>query len=177
MCDNLRIILCVHPANERCRYTVTASLIGWVHTQNDPCILYFQEKNHNPMKLTVLRNSCTYLCRPYDAARQQCITWQKCNCFIEMTFSGMCLLWNHLELYVYLMCFIYSCPFLWPVFSCCRCSGTMATQEACLLLSICILSAKVRVTFTHGEWLVVENALIWEGPWDFARSWWPFWVS
>ena len=26
------------PANERWRYSVTPSLIGWVHTQNDPCI-------------------------------------------------------------------------------------------------------------------------------------------
>ena len=32
-----RIILCLHPANERRRYIVTSSLIGWVHTQNDPC--------------------------------------------------------------------------------------------------------------------------------------------
>ena len=28
---------CVHPANERRRYNVTSSLIGWVHTQNDSC--------------------------------------------------------------------------------------------------------------------------------------------
>ena len=32
-----RIILCMHPANERWRYTVTPSLIGWMHTQNNPC--------------------------------------------------------------------------------------------------------------------------------------------
>ena len=25
------------PANERCRYIVTTSLIGWVHTYTDPC--------------------------------------------------------------------------------------------------------------------------------------------
>ena len=31
------IILCMHPANERRRYNVTLSLIGWVHPQNDPC--------------------------------------------------------------------------------------------------------------------------------------------
>ena len=31
------IILCVHPANERRRYNVTSSLIGWAHTQNTPC--------------------------------------------------------------------------------------------------------------------------------------------
>ena len=28
---------CVHPANERRRYNVTSSLIGWAHTQHDPC--------------------------------------------------------------------------------------------------------------------------------------------
>ena len=34
------IILCMRPANERRRYIVTSSLIGWAHTQNDPCIWY-----------------------------------------------------------------------------------------------------------------------------------------
>ena len=29
------IILCMRPANERRRYKVTSSLIGWVHTKND----------------------------------------------------------------------------------------------------------------------------------------------
>ena len=32
------IISCMHPANERWCYTVTSSLIGWVHTYNDPWI-------------------------------------------------------------------------------------------------------------------------------------------
>ena len=31
-----RIILCMHPANERRRYIVTSSLIGWAQTYNDP---------------------------------------------------------------------------------------------------------------------------------------------
>ena len=31
------IILCMRPANEKRRYIVIFSLIGWVHTQNDPC--------------------------------------------------------------------------------------------------------------------------------------------
>ena len=31
------IILCMCPANERWRYTVTPSLIGWAHTLNDLC--------------------------------------------------------------------------------------------------------------------------------------------
>ena len=32
------IILCMRPANERRRCTVTASLIGWAHTQHDLCM-------------------------------------------------------------------------------------------------------------------------------------------
>ena len=31
------IVPCMRPANERLCYSVTPSLIGWVHTQNDPC--------------------------------------------------------------------------------------------------------------------------------------------
>ena len=31
------IILCICPANERWRYIVMSPLIGWAHTQNDPC--------------------------------------------------------------------------------------------------------------------------------------------
>ena len=31
-----RISLGMHPANERQHYTVTLSLVGWAHTQNDP---------------------------------------------------------------------------------------------------------------------------------------------
>ena len=32
------IILCMRPANERRRYIVTSSLIGWAHTQIDSCL-------------------------------------------------------------------------------------------------------------------------------------------
>ena len=32
----LQWILCMRPTNETWRYTVTSSLIGWAHTQNDP---------------------------------------------------------------------------------------------------------------------------------------------
>ena len=39
-CIYSRIILCMRPANERRRYSVTSSLIGWVHIQNDPCVLH-----------------------------------------------------------------------------------------------------------------------------------------
>ena len=34
------IILCMRPANERWRYNVTASLVGWAHAQKDPWAWY-----------------------------------------------------------------------------------------------------------------------------------------
>ena len=39
------MILCVRPANVRLCYNVTASLIGWTHTQNDPCFSITQMRN------------------------------------------------------------------------------------------------------------------------------------
>ena len=41
------IILCMRPANERRRYNVTSSLIGWAHTQNDPWYHMFIEMYWN----------------------------------------------------------------------------------------------------------------------------------
>ena len=35
------IILCMRPANERRRYIVMSSAIGWMHTQNDACTVRF----------------------------------------------------------------------------------------------------------------------------------------
>ena len=32
-----RIILCIRPANARLCFTITPSVIGWVHTRNNPC--------------------------------------------------------------------------------------------------------------------------------------------
>ena len=34
------IILCMSSANERRRFIVTSSLIGWAHTQTNPCMLH-----------------------------------------------------------------------------------------------------------------------------------------
>ena len=34
-------ILGMSLADERRRYNVTSSLIGWAHTQNDPCAIYY----------------------------------------------------------------------------------------------------------------------------------------
>ena len=46
------IILCMRPANERRHYIVTSSLIGWVHTQNDPCFPEFSP--HSPVSQLIL---------------------------------------------------------------------------------------------------------------------------
>ena len=41
------MILGLRPANERRRYSVTTSLIGWAQAQNQPCIAYtIPHKNH-----------------------------------------------------------------------------------------------------------------------------------
>ena len=50
------IILCMHPANERWRYIVTSSPIGWVHTQNDPCmhLLVFKASRRKLYKMLIL---------------------------------------------------------------------------------------------------------------------------
>ena len=40
---NPGIILCMCPANERWGYNVMSSLIGWVHSHNDPCNLTTME--------------------------------------------------------------------------------------------------------------------------------------
>ena len=47
------IILCMRPANGRQRYIVTSSVIGWAHTQNDPCLF----KSGLDVLLLVLLNS------------------------------------------------------------------------------------------------------------------------
>ena len=39
--DKSGIILYMRPANERRRYILTSSLIGWAHTQNDPCLIRY----------------------------------------------------------------------------------------------------------------------------------------
>ena len=41
------IVLCTQPANERPCYSVASSLIGWVHTQNDPWISDFEDFSSN----------------------------------------------------------------------------------------------------------------------------------
>ena len=68
-------ILSMGSANERRRYNVTSSLIGWAHTQKDPCESW-------KLPVTVNRDSswcqlcihCYHCMRPYDNLR--CRHWQ-----------------------------------------------------------------------------------------------------
>ena len=50
------IILCMHPANERWRHSVTPSLIGCLHAENDPSV----HVNH-------------WTCQTYPMARPKCL--------------------------------------------------------------------------------------------------------
>ena len=52
------IILCMHPANKRWRYSVTPSLIGWAHTQTDP---YWQTTTKfTHVTITILQDMYKY---------------------------------------------------------------------------------------------------------------------
>ena len=53
------IILCMRPANERRRYIVTASLIGWALTQNGPSDGLVQETRNSIANALELHLSCT----------------------------------------------------------------------------------------------------------------------
>ena len=44
--------MCMRPANERRRYNVTSSLIGWTHSQGDPCIsIAFRRMAQDPVNI------------------------------------------------------------------------------------------------------------------------------
>ena len=62
-------MLYMHPANERRHYSVTTSLIGWAHTQNDPCLLtYSVAKTHvlSPrVSLHIIWNKWQYVYTSY----------------------------------------------------------------------------------------------------------------
>ena len=55
------INLCMRLANERWRYTVTPSLIGWAHTQNGPQAFIFYISKTTPMTKCVDINQ-TWMC-------------------------------------------------------------------------------------------------------------------
>ena len=62
--EHTGIILYMRSANERWRYTVTPSLIGWAHTQNDPW--------HNAS----------------DCNHHSCVCWADCLCTQHSKING-----------------------------------------------------------------------------------------
>ena len=55
------INLCMRPANEKRHYIVTLSLIGWAHTQIDPCF-YISIRSHHWYKVKQLVPIAGHLC-------------------------------------------------------------------------------------------------------------------
>ena len=44
----------MRPANKRGRYIVTSSLIGWAHTQNDPCYMpHIRDNKQKKMQIYI----------------------------------------------------------------------------------------------------------------------------
>ena len=65
----LWMILCMCPANERRRYIVKSSLIGWAHSQNDPC-KYSQQTSHSLPRRASYRMS--FMSFSYDLWHYHC---------------------------------------------------------------------------------------------------------
>ena len=51
------VISCMNPANEQCCYIITSSLIGWAHTQNDPCICHVFSHWLSPCSTTDIKQT------------------------------------------------------------------------------------------------------------------------
>ena len=88
----------MHPANERWCYIVTSSLIGWAHTQNDPCVcntmLYWTMPYQDPSGFPLWKLCCHWLKRLPSASH-----------------PFICKLGNHWP-----ECWA-SCPFIWKLCS------------------------------------------------------------
>ena len=52
------LILWMHPANERRHYNLTLSLIGWAHSQNDPCLYWLNDRWCTTISLNFLQIMC-----------------------------------------------------------------------------------------------------------------------
>ena len=75
----------MHPANERQRYNVTSSPIGWAHTQNDPCWSYIGSKYTQSWHIiTCSLESCEInTLRPRQYGRCSAANISKCIFFNE----------------------------------------------------------------------------------------------
>ena len=76
--------LCMHAANERRRYNVTSSLIGWTHTQINP----WTSTYYPPMHCLLNADQCT--CTPLTQYHGMRI-YHSLDCAIDISFSPLCL--------------------------------------------------------------------------------------
>ena len=81
----------MHPANERWHYNVLSSLIGWVHTQDDPWNIFGLEG----VKLSSISintiHSSYYVIHPTEGSLYQCLI----TCLSPTTLRGSCqLAWS-----------------------------------------------------------------------------------
>ena len=70
------IILGIGSANERRRYIVTSSFIGWAHTLNDPCIIIAKKSSwHAPFFQGQTSCLCIYSLAHYNSLRAKFCRW------------------------------------------------------------------------------------------------------
>ena len=97
------VTMCLRPANERRRYIVTSYLIGWAHTQNDPCNCVSMFIFASVVTRTcILRNIYRYKPWKYRSnsmisidSMHLCVTFQPINmlrAFISLVLVAVCLL-------------------------------------------------------------------------------------
>ena len=67
----------MRPNNERRRYNVTSPLIGWAHTQNDPCV---QKKKHG--MLSIVQAGGLWIVKQFPD-----VTWLQCGLVITRSTS------------------------------------------------------------------------------------------
>ena len=76
------IILCMCPANERWRYIVTSSLIGWVYVQNDP----WQYKHIHSAYLGHFNDELTHCPQGAVALILKCVIFK---CIVVIPFTSI----------------------------------------------------------------------------------------
>ena len=60
--------MCMRPANNRRRYRVTLSLIGWAHAHNDPC---WRPRKYQHISLLWLYIHAAWVCLYYNVTTQE----------------------------------------------------------------------------------------------------------
>ena len=101
-CMHRMIIMRMRPANERWRYMVTPSLIGWVHTENDPwdpmiiqsnvtwnCIKHKNDKGMKHLKIWIHRIHPISCPHPHAMGCLLCACLEKLTATMELNFIDL----------------------------------------------------------------------------------------